>query len=112
MQPVRGDRAVQQVVRRTRPLGSRQPIRIGHSADDAFLESRRSFIGPDGSAGLEAPRLIGQRRVRQLRVLQGLGGGAGQGPEWSGADRAGKDDPAPEQRPTIQQSVAGNGFDE
>jgi hypothetical protein len=31
---------------------------------------------------------------------------------WGGADRTGKDDPAPEQRPTIQQSVAGNGFDE
>ena len=44
-------------------------------------------------------------------VRRRLGGGAGQRAERCGADRAGKDDPAPEQRATIQQAVAGNGFD-
>ena len=94
------------MVRRARALGSRLAVRIAQSAHDAFLEPRRSLVGLDGRAGLEAPRRIGQRRVRR-----GLGGGAGQGPEWCGAYRAGKDDPAPEQRATIQQTVAGNGFD-
>jgi hypothetical protein len=40
----------------------------------------------------------------------GLGSGAGQRAERGGAHRTGKDDPAPEQRATIQQTIAGNGF--
>src|SRR5204863_7250709 len=76
MQPVRGDRAVQQMVRRTSPLGSRQPLRIHQGAYYAFLEPRWLFVGPDGSAGFESPRRIGQRRVRRLRVLHVLGSGA------------------------------------
>jgi hypothetical protein len=104
MQPVRGDRAIHQMVRRARALSPWLPIRVVQRPYDILLEPRWSFVRPDGRAGLVAPRRIGQRPFRRR-----LGRGAGQGPEWCGAYRAGEDDPTPEQRPTIQQAVAGNG---
>ena len=97
MQPVRGDRAVHQMVRCAGALSPWLPLRVVQRPHDVLLERRWPFVGPDGSAGLEAPRRIGQWRIRRR-----LGGGAGQRPEWCGAYRAGKDDPAPEQRATIQ----------
>jgi hypothetical protein len=42
--------------------------------------------------------------------FRGLGGGTGQRGHRRGAHSAGKDDPAPEQRATIEQPVPGNGF--
>ncbi len=105
MQTVRGDGAVDEMVRRARALGTRLAVRIAQRAHDVFFEPRRPLVGLDGGAGLEAPRRIGQGRVRW-----GLGGGAGQRAEWGGAHRTGKDDPAAEQHAAIQQAVAGNGL--
>ena len=60
MQTVRGDRAVDKVMRCARPLRSRLTIWVVQGAHDAVLEPGRPLIGPNGRTGFEAPRRVGQ----------------------------------------------------
>src|SRR5215471_18930620 len=105
MQTVRGNRAVDEMVWRACARSAWLAARIANRAHDVFLELRRSLVGLDNRAGFEAPRRLGQGRVRQ-----GLSCGASQRPEGGGAHGAGKNDPAPEQRTTVHQAIASNGL--
>ncbi len=105
MQPVRGDRTVQQVMRRACALVSGKPVWVVQAAHDVLLEARGPLVGLDRRPRLQAPRRIGQGAARRR-----FGGGARHRAERRGANRAGEDSAAAEHHATIQQAVAGHRF--
>ena len=96
---VRRDRAIEQVVRRSRLRGARFEIRIGERSHHILGELRGKLIGRNRITGLEAPR----------RIRQWLGGGPCRHAACANDARDGE--PAAEQRPAIEQAIAGDLFD-
>ena len=97
VQAVGRDGAVEQVMRRARVLGARGAARIAQGAHDVLLESRRCL----------QDRCDGTRRRGPGCVLQRFGR-RGRGASGAGRGRAGNQHPAPEQRATIDEAVAGD----
>ena len=99
MQRVRRDRAFEHLQRRAGVLGARLAVGVAQRAHDLGFEARRRLQHRGNVAGLETPC----RLLQRLRRGAGRGGAVGQ--------RAGKGDAAAEQRPAMQQAVAGNLFE-
>jgi len=97
-QTVRGDRALQQMVRGARVRIAEFVVGIAAGPNDVFLESRRHLICRHDRAHFQAPRI----------VLERLGGGAGERPRGAGTHGAGEHDAASEQHAAIEQAIAGN----
>ena len=82
VQSIRGDRAIEQVVRSAGLLSARLAVRISERAHDLVLVLRRHAIGWDFFSGPHAPRIDRQR----------LGGSAGERTAGAGCSRARKQD--------------------
>ena len=100
MQAVRGDDALEQMMRRAGARIARLVLRIVDGAHHRLLEPRRLLVRRNGVADLEAPR----------PVLERLGGGSG-GADGARAHGAGQHDASPEQGAAVEQAVAGHLLD-
>ncbi len=100
MQAVRGDDALEQVMRRAGARVARLVLRIVDGAHHRLLERRRLLVRRNGVADLEAP----------WAVLERLGGGSS-GADGASAHRAGQHDASPEQGAAVEQAVAGHLLD-